>query len=95
MSKRKTSKKAGKKSAKKKSKKTTKKTKKVITSIKPSGAAPEDVVVTLATRIIRGVRNEDVPDIVAMLIQDPRYVSHEVIPDGPGTSTIIVIYRDE
>lgn len=42
---------------------------------------------------INGVPNEDVPDVVADLQADPRFVSHQVIPEGVGTSTIIAVFR--
>ncbi len=43
--------------------------------------------------IIRRVPNEDVPGIVARLMQNPRYVHHVVLPEGDATSTIVVIFR--
>ena len=45
------------------------------------------------TDIIRHVPNDQVPDLVARLQRNPRYVSHQVIPEGDGLSSIIVVYR--
>lgn len=41
---------------------------------------------------IKGIPNEDVPDVVADLQADPRYISHMVIPEGGGTSMIIAVF---
>lgn len=44
---------------------------------------------------IKGVPNEEVPDLIADLQADPRYISHMVIPEGGGKSTIIAVFRKQ
>jgi hypothetical protein len=44
---------------------------------------------------IKGVPNAEVPDVIADLQADPRYISHTVIPEGGGKSTIIAIFRKQ
>jgi hypothetical protein len=44
---------------------------------------------------IKGVPNEGVPDLIADLRADPRYISHLVIPEGGGKSTVIAVFRKQ
>jgi len=44
---------------------------------------------------IKGVPNEEVPDLIADLQADPRYISHQVVPEGGGKSTVIAIFRKQ
>jgi len=44
---------------------------------------------------LRDVPNNKVPGIVAGLKADPRYISHTVVPEGGGKSTIIAIFRKQ
>ena len=39
------------------------------------------------------VANDKVDDVVATIQADPRYVSHKVIPNGDGTSTIFAFFK--
>ena len=39
------------------------------------------------------VPNKSVDDVVATIQADPRYVSHTVLPNGDGTSTIYAFFR--
>lgn len=56
-------------------------------------AAKKTAATEFETDIIPGVPNEDVPGMVAEIMRDPNYVRHNLLPDGPSTTTIIVIYR--
>ena len=45
------------------------------------------------TKIMRGIANADVPDVVAIEMAKPKYVSHNLLPEGNGKTTIIFIFR--
>ena len=42
---------------------------------------------------MKGIPNDEVPDVIADLQADPRYINHMVVPEGGGTSTIIAVFR--
>lgn len=44
---------------------------------------------------IKGVPNEEVPDLIADLQADPRYISHLVVPEGGGKSIVIAVFRKQ
>lgn len=49
--------------------------------------------VQFETKIMSNVPNAEVPGKVAEVMQDPKYVAHNILPEGASTSTIVVIYR--
>lgn len=42
---------------------------------------------------LSGVPNTEVPDVIAEVQLDPRYISHKVLPEGGGKSTLIFFIR--
>ncbi|GAB4183396.1 MAG: hypothetical protein Tsb002_05530 [Wenzhouxiangellaceae bacterium] len=42
---------------------------------------------------MKKIPNEKISDKIAIVQRDPRYIGHKVIPDGGGTSTLLVIMQ--
>ncbi len=63
-------------------------------SKKFSSASAAFVRVAYRSERIEGVPRDEVDDVLIEVQSDPAYISHTVLPEGGGTYTIIVIYRE-
>jgi hypothetical protein len=62
-------------------------------AVKKSTAKKKAGGAQFSTKIYRNVLNDEVLDLIAEILQKPKYVTHKIVPQGGGKSTIVVILR--